>query len=194
MMEVFLIVVGFILGSIMFCEIIPLHFCNIDLAKISEDNNPGAFNTFKYCGAKIGFVCLLLDVLKGFVPTILASFIVGSNSIAFGIIMLAPILGHAIGLFNKGGKCIATTFGVMFGIIPVSYVVVIIASLYIFFSIVLRKHLFLCSLITYFLFGILSVTFCRNKIIGISCLLISIVVIYKHLYSKIRKHEYELAS
>ena len=40
---------GFLLGSIMFCELIPKIVLKKDIYKISVDNNPGAFNAIKHC-------------------------------------------------------------------------------------------------------------------------------------------------
>ena len=64
---------GFLLGGIMFSQWIPKRLTGKDICKISVDNNPGTFNAFKHCGKKIGLLCLLLDVLKGFVPVLLAT-------------------------------------------------------------------------------------------------------------------------
>ena len=136
-----LIVGGFLLGSIMFCELIPKKVLNKDVCKISVDNNPGAFNVFKHCGKKIGILCLLLDVSKGFVPVFIASIFFDTDNVAFTLVMVAPPLGHAIGLFNRccGGKCIATAFGVMLGIIPVTCIGICgLAALFILFSTVIK--------------------------------------------------------
>ena len=68
-----LIVGGFLLGSMMFSQWIPKLLAGKDICKESVDNNPGAFNAFKHSGKKIGTLCLALDLLKGFVPVLLAS-------------------------------------------------------------------------------------------------------------------------
>lgn len=198
-----LVIGGFLLGSIMFCEIIPKRVLHKDICEISVDNNPGAFNVFKHCGKKVGIPCLLLDVLKGFIPVLLASLLMDANNIAFSLVMVAPALGHAIGLFNHfhGGKCIATSFGVMFGLIPVTWIgIVTLAFLYILFSTLIKiKNAAIRSVVVYVIFaivictvlGILGMTYA-----AVGCGLLALLPIVKFLCSKkgLVKNDYRDAS
>ncbi len=136
-----LIMGGFLFGGVMFCERIPRRFANKDIYEISVDNNPGAFNVFKHCGKKIGGICLFLDVMKGTVPVLIASLLMDADNIAYTMTVIAPVFGHAVGLFNKlrGGKGIATSFGVMLGMIPVTWIgIVSLVVLYLLFSFVIK--------------------------------------------------------
>lgn len=186
-----LIIGGFLFGSIMFCEIIPKKLSQKDIYKISVDNNPGAFNTFKHCGIKIGIPCLVLDVLKGFIPVLIASLFMDANSIAFSFVMVVPVLGHAIGLFNRfhGGKGIATSFGVMLGLIPVTWVgIVVLAVLYIVFSTVIKINpASKRSVVVYALFAVICsvVTALQGlTFTAVGCALVSLVPIVRFLFSK----------
>lgn len=119
-----LIVGGFLLGSIMFGQLIPKLVAGKDIYKESPDHNPGTFNAFEMCGKGVGILCGALDVLKGFIPVILASLLMNTDSIWYVLTLIAPALGHAIGLFNHfhGGKCIAVIFGIFLGLIPVTWI------------------------------------------------------------------------
>lgn len=194
-MEIFywllLIVGGFLLGSVMFCELIPKTFLHKSIYEISIDNNSGAFNVFKHCGKKIGILCLFLDVIKGFIPVILASLFMNAKIIAFPFVMVAPALGHAIGLFNHfhGGKCIAVSFGIMFGLIPVTWVgIVVLATLYILFSTVAKiKNAAKRSVVVYALFAtIVCITLGVLDLIyaAIGCALLAIIPIVKFVFTK----------
>lgn len=186
-----LIVGGFLLGSMMFSQWIPKLLAGKDICKESVDNNPGAFNAFKHSGKKIGTLCLALDLLKGFVPVLLASLLLSADSIAFSFVMVAPALGHAVGLFNhfRGGKCIATSFGVMLGLLPVAWVpLVVLAGLYVIFSAVLKiKNAAKRSVVVYALFlaiactalGVLGQTF-----VAVGCGMVAALPIVKFLFSK----------
>lgn len=68
---------------------------------------------------------MLLDILKGFVPVFIASYVMDRNHWLFPLVIVAPVLGHAIGMFNHfhGGKCIATSFGVTAGLIPMTLLI-----------------------------------------------------------------------
>lgn len=186
-----LVVGGFLLGGIMFSQWIPKLLAGKDIYKESVDNNPGAFNAFKHCGKKIGTLCLVLDILKGFVPVILASLLMNANSIAFSFVMFAPAFGHAVGLFNKfhGGKCIATSFGVLAGLLPITWIpFAVLAALYIFFSVVLKiKNAAKRSVVVYALFLLVSCTVLGVLgaiFVAVGCGLVAVLPIVKFLFSK----------
>lgn len=186
-----LIVGGFLFGSIMFCEIIPKKVLHKDICEISVDNNPGAFNVFKHCGKKIGIPCLLLDVLKGIIPVLLASLLMDTHSIAFSFVLVAPALGHAVGLFNQfhGGKCIAVSFGIMLGLLPVTYKpLVTLIALYVLFSTVIKiKNAAIRSIIVYVVFAVVICTvlgMSGNIYAAVGCGLLALLPIVKFLCSK----------
>ena len=86
----------------------------------------GATNVGRVIGRKWGYVCLVLDILKGFGPTFTASVILseGEPTVAglwqWMLIGLAAVAGHVwpIYLRLRGGKGVATTVGVALGIFP----------------------------------------------------------------------------
>ncbi len=79
--------------------------------------NPGATNVLRHGGKKAALFTLVLDILKGYVPVLLASFWL-VHSLALGTVALAAFLGHLYPIFFKfrGGKGVATGFGVLLGI------------------------------------------------------------------------------
>lgn len=186
-----LILGGFFLGSIMFCGLIPKIVLQKDVVAISVDNNPGAFNVFKHCGNKIGIPCLLLDGLKGLIPVLLASLLMDTDSIAFSCVLVAPVLGHAVGLFNKfhGGKCITVSFGVMLGLIPVTWIgIVSLAALFVLFTAVIKiSPASKRSLVVYALFEIIVcpvLGVLRLFYVMIGCGAVSLLPIIKFVFSK----------
>lgn len=173
----------------MFCQLIPLRTKHIDICKVSNDCNPGAYNVFVYCGKAMGLGCLLLDILKGFAPVLLTSLVLGYENYKFALVIVAPVFGHAVGLFNnfKGGKCIAVFFGVTLGLIAVAWeCFVILAILYVAFSIVIKiKSHRLRSIIVFVLFGVSSSVVCcllHKFWVALGCFLISAIAVAKHLY------------
>lgn len=63
---------GYVSGSIMYSYLIPKLFCGVDIVKEGEDHNPGMTNVMRCVSVKLGVLCLLLDVAKGFAPVFLA--------------------------------------------------------------------------------------------------------------------------
>jgi glycerol-3-phosphate acyltransferase PlsY len=95
-----------------------------DLAS-SGSGNPGATNAGRVLGRKWGVVVGVLDVLKGFVPTIVAATWVGPH-LAYAV-GLAAVLGHIWSpyLRGRGGKGVATTLGAILGVHPLVALVVL---------------------------------------------------------------------
>lgn len=175
----------------MFCRTIPALLTRKDICEISDDRNPGAFNAFKHFGKGVGSLCLALDLLKGFLPVFLACMLLERDNALLSFVMIAPVLGHAVGMFNRfrGGKCIATSFGVMLGILPVSWIpLALLATLYILFSTLIKINPNkLRSIITFAIYGVASTVLCcifGTYNVGFGCLIIAIIAIIKHVVAK----------
>ena len=177
---------GFMLGSVMFSRILPRIIKGKDISSISDDGNPGAANVFSTCGIALGMLCLLLDMGKGFAPVLLAQQLVDTRSLRFSAVLIAPVLGHALAPLNhfRGGKCIATAFGVTLALLPTTRVVLVLAGLYIAFSTVLKiSPNRIRSIVTFSLFGIFCLVwayFTRYYSIGIGCAGISVIAVLRH--------------
>ena len=183
---IILIIAGYLLGSIMFCKTIPLKFCKVDVCKHSSDHNPGSHSVFECCGVKMGLFCLSLDILKGFVPVFLAVLFLNVRHFLFPFVMAAPVLGHALGMFNhfQGGKCIATSFGVTLGILPKTIIPFVALALFfiIFWTVFKLKSKNARSILVFSLFALASVLliFKGEYAIYAGCLAIAAIAIFKH--------------
>jgi glycerol-3-phosphate acyltransferase PlsY len=82
------------------------------------DGNPGTFNVWKLAGWQVGGPVLVLDFFKGVVPALLARQVWKGSGWALVAAIAAPVLGHAFSPFlrGRGGKGLATTFGVWTGL------------------------------------------------------------------------------
>jgi len=121
----FLILTAFayFLGSIPFGLIIAkVH--GKDLRSIGS-GNIGATNVSRALGKKWAYFCFFLDVLKGLVPMLIGIKLVSvtpSNGELFLwlLVGIASVLGHIFPVYVrfKGGKGVATSFGVALGLWP----------------------------------------------------------------------------
>lgn len=182
----FFMFAGYLSGSILYSYLIPRWFCHLDITKLSDDGNPGAANVFSTCGIVLGMLCLLLDMGKGFAPVLLAQHLVDIHSMRFSAVLIAPVLGHALAPLNhfRGGKCIATAFGVTLALLPTTCIVLVLAGLYIAFSTVLKiSPNRIRSIVTFSLFGIFCLVwtfFTRSYSIGLGCAGISVIAVLRH--------------
>lgn len=185
----FFIVIGYLCGSMLFCQWVPQKFMKKDICSLSNDGNPGASNVFINCGVPMGMLCLMLDMIKGWLPVVLSLRYLNPQHIAFALTLSAPVFGHAFSLYHKfrGGKCIATGFGVMIGLFSETYTGWILAGLYILFSTVIKINPHrMRSICAYILFALSAtpILIIRHKIaIALGFLLIDMVAIYKHVKS-----------
>ncbi len=141
---------GFLLGGILFSYYLPRILKGIDICEVSQDHNPGAMNAFHYGGVPVGILCLLCDLLKGFLPVFLAMRTLNFQSSWFALVIASPAAGHALAPFSHrhggsrhgGGKAIAVSFGALLGLLPASFLVFLLAAFYLFFSLVwiIRPH------------------------------------------------------
>ena len=120
--RIFFLFLSYIIGAIPFGLIISHKIAGIDIT-LKGSGNIGATNVAREIGIKWGLLTLFLDILKGYIPTIIASKYIGQNHDFFLIATsLAVLLGHMFSPFLnfKGGKGVATAFGIFLTLSPVS--------------------------------------------------------------------------
>jgi acyl phosphate:glycerol-3-phosphate acyltransferase len=125
MNEFLLIILAYLIGSIPTSVWISKYFFGIDIRDYGS-GNAGATNTFRVLGSKWGTFVMVADVLKGIIATSLYVLIAYYNHdewdrtnfmVGLG---LAAVLGHIYPVFAdfKGGKGVATLFGMIIAIQP----------------------------------------------------------------------------
>ena len=184
MQAMFYIVLGYVSGSVMFGYVVPKVLRGIDVRSLSSDGNPGTANAFFYGGASCGLVVLLCDLLKGMVPVYLAAREIGTEHMAFSLVMAAPVLGHAfpfLGGRRKGGKGIAGSFVVLLGLYPMFTDLWLLIFWYLLFTlvIIIDPHSFRTA-VTYLCWLLSGICFKLNLAVTVGNCLISFVVLDKH--------------
>jgi glycerol-3-phosphate acyltransferase PlsY len=129
--------VGYLLGSIPWGYLLPRFVAGIDIRTVGS-GNMGAANVWRSVGLKAGIAVALLDVAKGFVPTLIGLWLGGEWAGLVGGI--AAMVGHYRPLFlgfARGGKTVATTGGVVLALAPLAavcagvvWIAVLLASRY----------------------------------------------------------------
>lgn len=135
-----LIVLAYLIGSIPTAVWVSKRLFGIDIREHGS-GNAGATNTFRILGARAGTAVMIIDMLKGFIAVKLALFapysIHSEQSVNLQIFLgLFAVVGHIFPIWAefKGGKGIATLFGMILSIQPlvaVSMVGVFMLMLYV---------------------------------------------------------------
>ncbi len=112
-------VIGYLAGSITFGYWIVRFTKGVDIRTVGS-HNLGATNVWRTYGWRYGLPVMLLDVLKAFVPVVVATHV--SGELAGVLTGAAAMAGHARPVylkFAKGGKMVATAGGAFLGVAPV---------------------------------------------------------------------------
>jgi glycerol-3-phosphate acyltransferase PlsY len=152
MIFVAMLVGAYLLGSVPFGLLIAAGY-DIDLRKVGS-GNIGATNLSRALGKKWAYVCFALDLAKGFLPTLAASFWLRDRSGTSGhwarlAVGCAAVLGHIFPVYLrfKGGKGVATSFGVALGLWPY-YTICAVATLLVWLGCVyIWRYISLASLV-----------------------------------------------
>jgi glycerol-3-phosphate acyltransferase PlsY len=104
--------VGSISTAIITCKLMGL-----EDPRAVGSNNPGATNVLRTGGKKAAIITLLGDMLKGLLPVLVVQQL-SADITALAIAGIAAFLGHLYPLYYrfKGGKGVATFYGVLLGI------------------------------------------------------------------------------
>ncbi len=180
------VILAFLSGTILFSYHLPLWIKHVDIVEQSADHNPGTANAFKLAGIPVGLMCLLMDMGKGFLPVCLAVYRFGPHFSLLPFIMAAPAFGHAFSPWYpfRGGKAIATAFGVLAALLPFSPAVWVLVFWYLFFSLVVVVHPNeKRSVITFLLFTATCAAlsfYTRHHVSAVGCALLSLAPIMRN--------------
>lgn len=126
MKELILIITAYLIGSIPTALIISKHFFGVDIREYGS-GNMGATNTFRVLGSKFGTIVMIGDMLKGILAVALYNLLpyyltneLERTNLMIGL-GLAAVAGHIYPIWAqfRGGKGVATLFGMLLAIQPV---------------------------------------------------------------------------
>lgn len=172
------IAAGFASGAVLYSVYLPKLIRGVDVTLVSADRNPGAYNAFVYGGVPVGILCLVLDILKGYLPVLLANRALQADSIAFAGVLLAPVAGHVLSPLRRfhGGKGIAVSFGVLLGLFPGQLLVLVLAAAFLVSLVLPLRVNERRTLAAFSVFALVSALLNNPVSIKIGCLLIALLV------------------
>ncbi|WP_141432347.1 glycerol-3-phosphate 1-O-acyltransferase PlsY [Bacillus sp. 03113] len=167
--------IAYLLGSIPSGLIVGKTFYGVDIREHGS-GNLGGTNTFRTLGVKAGLTVTIADILKGTLATALPFFFQSElNPLIVGIF---AVVGHIYPIFAgfKGGKAVATSAGIILGVAPLLFLV-LIASF--FLSLYLTKYVSLSSMASGLIGVFYAIIIWKPLLIGIMLILTSFVI-YRH--------------
>jgi glycerol-3-phosphate acyltransferase PlsY len=174
---VWVFVIGYLLGCFPSAVVFSRLFKNDDVRKYGS-GNPGASNTFRVFGIGLGGLVMIADILKGVLAALIGSWILGLAGMYYGGLM--AVVGHnwPITLKFKGGKGVATSFGMALVIMPVWSIAVALV-----FAVVLliSRYASLGSLVaTICLWVITLLQYAGNTTLFLAVTLLTVMIFWRH--------------
>lgn len=175
----FLGIISYFVGNISGGMIISKLIFKQDIRKYGS-GNIGTTNAVRVFGKRIGLITFIIDFIKGLIITYIGSVFFGE--IGIFIAGLFVVIGHDWPVIYgfKGGKGIATSFGVLIFASPLYVITMFIVFLII---VGITKYVSLGSVSTAsigFLIGIYLIFLKEMKFTGILYCILALITIYKH--------------
>ena len=181
-----IIISAYLLGSIPTAVWVGKGFYGIDI-RDHGSKNAGATNTIRVLGWKAGLPVMVIDILKGFAAVTLIRFV---QSLAPGtdqfvnfqlILGGAAVIGHIFPVFARfrGGKGVATLFGMALAISPFSTLVC--AGVFL-LTLFLTKYVSLSSILAGFTFPLAVIVIFHTSVTSmvVFSIAVSVLLVITH--------------
>lgn len=184
------IIISYLIGGIPFGYLIAV-IKGIDI-RTEGSGNIGATNVGRVLGEKYGLIIFILDMLKGFIVVFFIPALVSSavniptttDNLLVVLCGFCAVVGHAFPVYLKfkGGKAVATSFGVFIWLVPIS---VGIAFGVWFLTVIVTRYVSLGSMIgSLSLVGVIVIVvdspFGDNIYLSVMSVAVAILIIARH--------------
>lgn len=184
------ILISYLIGSIPFGYVIAF-VKGVDIRK-EGSGNIGATNVGRVLGRKYGIIIFILDLLKGFLAVFLIPLIISDvkypatpDNLVVCLCGLGVVLGHVFPVYIgfKGGKAVATGFGVFLWLAPLPILIVFAVWISV---VALTRYVSLGSVICVFamigiIMGFNEGPFGSGIFLTALSIMIAIIIIFKHI-------------
>jgi len=179
-LAIVLVVISYLMGSI--CSaIIVCSIFNLPDPREEGSKNPGATNVLRLAGKQYAALVLLVDILKGTLPVLIAK-LLGASPAVVSLTVLVAVLGHMYPVFFnfKGGKGVATAIGALLGFHFIIGVMVIATWLLV---VNFSRYSSLASIIAITLSPLYALLVTQNIIIFPPLCFMAILILFKHKHN-----------
>jgi acyl phosphate:glycerol-3-phosphate acyltransferase len=174
---------SYLLGAIPTGLLLARLFSATDI-RAGGSGNIGATNVTRLLGKKFGVLTLLGDMLKGFLPVYIGALLFpttrgGTDYMILSIFGLAAFLGHLFPVYLKfkGGKGVATGFGVFAYLAPAPLVLALVLFVII---VAVSRYVSLGSLSTAIVLPLLLIIYSYPLPVVVTGIIMGFLVFIKH--------------
>ncbi len=147
------VIASYLIGAVPFGLIVTRALSRVDVRTVGS-GNIGATNVLRAAGKKAAVLTLLCDALKGYFPVLIAKIYFQDDTLTV-LCGAAAILGHNFPVYLKfkGGKGVATGYGVALGVSPLIGLLLLVAWL---LAAVLWRYSSLSALVSFACYPLLT--------------------------------------
>jgi glycerol-3-phosphate acyltransferase PlsY len=174
-----LVILAYLMGSLSPSVFLGRAFKGIDVRKVGS-GNAGTTNAFRALGTKLGIAVLVLDVLKGVVPVLIARLVLHDEKhVVIVLAAFACIMGHNYSVFlrGKGGKGVATGAGAAIALMPIPMAIVVGVFILLLLTV---RIVSVASIVATILYPTAAAVFQRPLAYLIGACVMAAVVLYAH--------------
>lgn len=176
--KIIAIILSYLLGAVPFGLLFAKVFSGVDVRTLGS-RNIGATNVLRTSGKTAAILTLIADMLKGFLPPVLAMLAFQDDHFC-ALSGAAAILGHNFPVYLgfKGGKGVATSFGVILAVSPLIGAISLLAWLA---AAYIWRYSSLSALISFALYLLLTFTiYAGSRPHGLLALFIAGLIYARH--------------
>lgn len=165
--------IGSLSSAIVLCKL-----AGLPDPRTQGSGNPGATNVLRFGGKKLAATVLIIDVVKGIIPVVVA-ILLGFEQCWVAATALAAFLGHLFPVFFqfKGGKGVATALGGFLALSPAMAGVVLLTWLAVF---LLTRISSLSAILAASLAPVYSIWFLESMTARLIVLVMAILLVARH--------------
>ena len=175
---------SYFLGNISGALLIGKLFYKTDIREYGS-GNAGMTNAIRVFGKKVGIIPFIIDFIKGLIAAGIGFYLAGELGVM--IAGISVVLGHVWPiLFNfKGGKGIATSFGVLMAVTPLHVLLMFVVFIIV---VIITKYVSLGSVLAAMTGLIMGAQFLLTGRVYLSALylVLALVSLFKHRYNMVR--------
>jgi len=174
-----LIVLGYLVGSLSPSVFLGRAVKGIDVRRVGS-GNAGTTNAFRALGVRLGIAVLLLDLLKGVIPVVVARLVLhDGRPVVIVLVAFACILGHNYSVFlrGKGGKGVATGAGAAIALMPIPMAIVVVVFVVLLLTV---RIVSVASVTATIMYPVMAAVFQRPLAYIVGACVMSAVVLFAH--------------
>ncbi|MGO4937114.1 glycerol-3-phosphate 1-O-acyltransferase PlsY [Fundicoccus sp. Sow4_H7] len=176
--QIIWILIAYIAGSTPTGVVYSKIFHKIDVRNLGSGNS-GATNIGRNFGFRAAVIVSVIDILKGWIPILIVRLMYPQEALIIMLVGIATVVGHAYPVFAefRGGKIVATSFGVLVGF---NFSIGLVTALILFALIYITSTISLSAMTSYTL-GSLYILFTYDeRIYGLGFVFITLFMMYRH--------------